>query len=72
MTENQEAAIMAQVNAAMEAGQMEKVIELVKTMPLSLSVAEVTKDALGIDFLLDNGFDLSEAVAEHGQEWLTS
>lgn len=55
MAESQEDAVMARVNAAMEAGQMEQVIELMKTIPLSLSVAEATKAALGIEFLLGSG-----------------
>lgn len=74
MDNSQKNIVLEQMNAAIAAGNVEQATELmVKAQyPLPLSVAEAAKEALGIEFLLEGGFNLSEAVAAHGQDWLTS
>jgi hypothetical protein len=74
MDKAQKDIILEQMNAAIAAGNVEQARELmVKTQyPVPLSVAEAAKEALGIEFLLESGLNLSEAVAVYGQDWLTS
>jgi hypothetical protein len=42
-----------------------------KQIPLSPTMAKWYKDMVGPEFLIKNGFNLSEAEHEYGQEWLT-
>jgi hypothetical protein len=39
-------------------------------LPMTPYLAQIAKDVLGADFLIRNGYNLSEAEAEYGQDWL--
>jgi hypothetical protein len=54
-----------------EAGQLEEADRVWKQIPLSPTMAKWCKDMIGPEFLIKNGFNLSEAEHEYGQEWLT-
>jgi hypothetical protein len=54
------------------AGNMEEYIRIMRQeLPLAPYLAEFAKSHLGADFLIKGGFNLSEAEAEFGQDWLT-
>jgi hypothetical protein len=53
-----------------EAGDLEGADRLMKTLPLPPYIAKVTKEKLGLDHLLNSGWNLSEVEAEFGSEWL--
>jgi len=43
-----------------------------KTAPMPPYIAKVMKEKVGADFLINGGFNLSEAEAEFGRDWLTN
>ena len=53
-----------------KAGDFEGADRLLKTAPLPPHLAKVMKEREGLDFLLNSGWNLSEAEAEFGSEWL--
>jgi hypothetical protein len=54
-----------------EAGQLEESKRVWKQIPIAPYLAKWCKDMMGTEFLLETGFNLSEAEAEYGQDWLT-
>ena len=56
--------------ALKKAGDLEGADRLLKTAPLPFYLAKVMKEKEGLDFLLNSGWNLSEAEAEFGSEWL--
>ena len=54
-----------------EAGDEEGCINLMKTAPLPSYIAKVIKEKVGADFLINSGWNLSEAEAEFGKNWLS-
>ena len=58
--------------AAIRAGDMNLAISLAKQVPLPLSTAELLKADWGIERLKEAGFNLDDAVAAYGQEWLNA
>jgi hypothetical protein len=55
-----------------EAGKMEEAIALHRTIPVPAYLAKIFKDLAGADFLIKGGWNLAEAEAEFGQDWLTT
>jgi hypothetical protein len=53
------------------AGDEEGYERLTKTIPLSPYLAKIAKEKIGLDFLLNGGWNLSEVEAEFGSDWLT-
>jgi hypothetical protein len=53
------------------AGQIEEADRVRKQVPLSPYLAKFCKEKIGADFLIQQGFNLSEAEHEYGQDWLT-
>jgi hypothetical protein len=51
-------------------GKVEEADRLRKQVPLQPYLAKFLKDHLGLDILLQSGWNLSEAEAEFGSEWL--
>ena len=41
-----------------------------RKLPLAPGLAEIAKDMYGKEYLIENGYDLSEANAEFGDGWL--
>jgi hypothetical protein len=54
-----------------EAGLLEESDRVWKQIPMAPYLAKWCKEKIGVDFLTQNGFNLSEAEHEYGQEWLT-
>lgn len=71
MTDKEKAAIMLQVCKLWEAGKDEEAHALQATLPLQPYLAKVAKKLHGADFLIKAGYNLSEAEAAFGADWLT-
>ena len=54
------------------AGDEEGYIRLTKTIPLPPYLAKILKEKVGVDFLLNGDWNLAEAEAAFGQNWLSS
>ena len=52
-------------------GKFEEALELEKSIPLPPFLAKWAKKRLGAEFLIENGWNLAEADAEYGADWLT-
>jgi hypothetical protein len=51
-------------------GKEEEWLQTMKSMPLPSYLAKWAKKRLGADFLINGGWNLAEADAEYGQDWL--
>jgi hypothetical protein len=54
------------------AGDKEGGTRLLRSIPLPPYLAKVMKEKVGADFLIDSGYNLSEAEAEFGSDWLNN
>ena len=72
MTEQEKADIVMRSIKLQEAGKEEEALELRTTIPLPPYMAKFIKDKMGVDFLINNGYNLAEAEVEYGQDWLAS
>jgi hypothetical protein len=52
-------------------GKLEEADKIKKQIPLPPYLAKFYKDHLGLDALLQSGWNLSEAVAKYGPGWLS-
>ena len=71
MTLDEKFALSLRAIKLKEAGDIEGYENLMKTAPMPPYVAKVFKEKLGLDFLLSGGWNLSEAEAEFGSDWLS-
>jgi hypothetical protein len=71
MTEDEKAATMMKVCKLREAGKEKEAHALQATIPIQPWLAKVLKEKVGADFLVEAGYNLSEAEAEFGSGWLT-
>jgi len=70
MTLDEKLAISNKAIALSKAGDEEGYIRLMKTTPMPPFLAKVIKEKVGVDYLLNSGWNLSEAEAEFGPNWL--
>jgi hypothetical protein len=54
----------------LDAGDREGYSRLIRTAPMPPYLAKVAKEKIGVDFLINGGWNLSEAEAEFGPDWL--
>jgi len=54
-----------------DAGDTEGYQRLLRTVPLPPYLAKVFKEKVGVDYLINSGWNLSEAEAEFGSDWLS-
>jgi len=54
-----------------KAGDEEGYMKLMKTIPMEPYMAKFWKEKVGVDVLLNSGWDLSEAEAEFGPNWIS-
>jgi len=54
----------------LDAGDEEGFSRLIRTAPLPPYLAKVMKEKMGLNFLLNSGWNLSEVEAEFGSNWL--
>jgi hypothetical protein len=72
MTLDERFAIAEKSQALKDAGKKtEGVMYMIQHYPMPPYLAEFAKSHLGADFLIKNGYNLSEAEAEFGKDWLT-
>jgi hypothetical protein len=72
MTLDEKLAISCKAAELRKAGDREGASRLLRTAPLPPYLAKVMKEKVGADFLIDAGYNLSEAEAEFGKDWLTT
>jgi hypothetical protein len=72
MTLDEKLDIACRAAALRQAGDEEGYRRLLRTAPLPPYLAKVMKEKVGADFLIDAGYNLSEAEAEFGQGWLNN
>jgi hypothetical protein len=53
-----------------KAGKIDEYERLMKLLPMPPYLAKFTKEYLGPDFLIKYGWNLTEAEAEYGPDWL--
>jgi hypothetical protein len=51
-------------------GKIEESIRVHKQIPLPPYLAKFAKEKMGVDFLINGGWNLSEAEEEYGPDWL--
>ena len=70
MTLDEKLDIAVRASALWQAGDKEGYSRLIRTAPMPPYLAKVMKDKMGADFLINGGYNLSEAEAEFGSGWL--
>ena len=70
MTIEEKLTISNKAIALKKAGDLEGYDRLMKTIPLPPYLAKIAKEKIGPEFFIRTGWDLSEAEAEFGQDWL--
>jgi len=71
MTLDEKLAISMKACALYKAGDTEGFSRTIRTAPMPPYLAKVMKDKMGADFLINGGWNLSEAEAEFGSNWLS-
>jgi len=71
MSLDEKLAISNKAFALINAGDEEGGRRLLRTAPMPPYLAKVMKDKMGADFLINGGYNLSEAEAEFGNNWLS-
>ena len=57
--------------ALWNAGDKEGCERLTKTIPMPPFLAKVIKEKVGVDYLINSGWNLSEAEEKFGADWLS-
>jgi len=70
MTIGEKLAISNKACLLWKAGDEEGCIQLTKTIPMPPFLAKIMKEKVGADYLTNEGWNLSEAEAEFGPDWL--
>jgi len=70
MTLDEKLALSGKAAELWNSGDKEGYIRLMKTTPIPPYIAKVIKEKVGADFLINEGWNLSEAEAEFGRDWL--
>ena len=71
MTLDEKLAIACKAAALRKSGDEEGASRLIRTSPLPPYIAKVIKEKVGVDYLLNSGWNLSEAEAEFGSDFLS-
>ncbi|MCL2722427.1 MAG: hypothetical protein FWD47_13945 [Treponema sp.] len=71
MTLDEKLAISMKACALYNAGDEEGFSRVIRTAPMPPYLAAVAKKTMGADFLIKGGYNLSEAEAEFGHDWLS-
>ncbi|MCL2762995.1 MAG: hypothetical protein FWD36_07320 [Treponema sp.] len=70
MTLDEKLAISNKAFTLLHAGDKEGFSRLIRTAPLPPYLAKVYKEKVGVKQLIESGWNLSEAEAEFGHDWL--
>jgi len=71
MTFDEKLAIGVNASELWKAGDKEGSDRLIKTIPLPPYQAKVIKEKVGLDVLLNGGWNLSEVEVEFGPDWFS-
>lgn len=71
MTLDEKFAILHEARALKASGDMEGYDQLLRTVPMPAYHAKVLKEKMGLDVLLQLDWNLAEAEAEFGKDWLS-
>jgi hypothetical protein len=71
MTIQEKLAIGVKSHELWVAGKEEEATVLRRTIPLAPHLAKIAKEKIGVDFLINGGWNLAEAEAKFGKDWLT-
>jgi hypothetical protein len=71
MTLKEKLAIGVQAVELRKAGKEAESLALEKTIPLSPYLAKIAKEKVGVDYLINSGWNLLEAEAKYGKDWLS-
>jgi hypothetical protein len=72
MTLDEKLAISNKACALWQAGDEEGASRLIRTTPMPPYLAKIFKEKVGVEPLLKSGWNLSEAEAEFGHNWLNT
>jgi hypothetical protein len=70
MTLSEQAAVIRKANDLRKTGKTAEASALEKTIPVPAYLAKVFKEKAGAEFLIQGGWNLAEAEAEFGMDWL--
>ncbi len=70
MTLDEKLAIGMKAHELKEAGDEEGASRIFRAVPIPSYIAKVMKDKMGANFLINGGWNLAEAEAEFGRNWL--
>jgi len=71
MTLDEKLAISNKACLLLQAGDREGYSRLTRSIPMPPFLAKIMKEKMGVDYLINGGWNLSEAEAEFGQDWLS-
>jgi hypothetical protein len=71
MTLDEKLAILNKAISLKKAGDRDEYNRLTKSVPMPSYLAKIMKEKVGADVLINGGWNLSEAEAEFGSNWLT-
>ena len=71
MTIDEKLAISNKACALWNAGDKEGCERLTKTIPMPPYLAKVIKEKVGVDYLINSGWNLTEVEAKFGSDWLS-
>ena len=70
MTLDEKLAIGNEAVALKKSGDRDGYDRLIRTIPMPPYLAKIMKEKMGVDYLINGGWNLSEAEAEFGLNWL--
>jgi len=71
MTLDEKLDIACRAAALRQAGDEEGYSRLIRTTPMPPYLAKIYKEKVGVEELINSGWNLSEAEAEFGKNWLS-
>jgi hypothetical protein len=71
MTLHEKLALGVEAIELRKQGKLEEAMQIQKSIPLPPYLAKWAKKRIGADFLIKEGWNLSEAEAKYGKDWLT-
>jgi len=71
MTDEEKVDTSYQACMLLRAGDKEGFSRLIRTAPMPPYLAKIYKEKIGVEQLIKSGWNLSEAEAEFGSDWLS-
>ena len=70
LTDHEKLEIYTKAAELDKAGRKKEAIEVRKAVPLPPYLAKIMKEKVGAEYLINGGWNLKEAEAEYGSDWL--